>query len=69
MLDASGEFHGSETPDTMARPQNLEEDGDLPFSEPPVVEKDDHSEDEDTSGRTRSCHRGVFRLEAMSAAY
>ena len=38
----------------MARPQNLEEevnsqmndDGDLPFSEPPVPEKDDHSEDE-----------------------
>ena len=37
----------------MARPQNLEEDvnspmnddGDLPFSEP-VAEKDDHSEDE-----------------------
>ena len=38
----------------MARPQNLEEevnspmndDGDLPFSEPPAAEKDDHSEDE-----------------------
>ena len=54
LLDKSGEFHESETPDTMARPQNLEEevnsqmndDGYLPFSEPPVPRKDDHSEDE-----------------------
>ena len=53
LLDESGEFHESEKPDMMARPQNQEEevnspmndDGDLPFSEP-VAEKDDHSEDE-----------------------
>ena len=51
--ELSGEFHESEKPDTMARPQNLEEevnspmndDGDHPFSES-VAEKDDHSEDE-----------------------
>ena len=54
LLDESGEFHESETPDTMARPLNLEkdvtllmnDDADLPLSEPPVAEKDDHSEDE-----------------------
>ena len=47
LLAESGEFHESEKPDTMARPQNLEEDinspvnddGDLPFSEP-GAEKD-----------------------------
>ena len=54
MLDDSGEFHESETPDTRARPLNwneevnspMNDDGDLPFSEPPVAQKDDHSEDE-----------------------
>ena len=54
LLDESGEFHDPETPDTMARPLNLEEeanspmneDGDLRFSELPVTEKEDHSEDE-----------------------
>ena len=54
LLDESGEFHESETPEMMSRPMNLEEevnspmndDGALPFSEPSVAEKDDHSEDE-----------------------
>ena len=54
LLNESGKFHESETPDTMARPLNLDEkvnspindDGDLPFFEPPIAEKDDHSEDE-----------------------
>ena len=53
LLNESSEFHESEKPDTLARPQNLQEevnspmndDGDLPFPEP-VAEKDDHSEDE-----------------------
>ena len=46
LLDDSGEFQNLR----MARPLNLDEevnspmndDGDLPFSEPPVAEKDDH---------------------------
>ena len=54
LLDESRKFHESETPDTTASLLNLDEvvnppmsdDGDLPFSEPPVAEKDDHSEDE-----------------------
>ena len=53
LLVESGEFHESEKPDTMARPQKMEEevnspmndDVDLLFSEP-VAEKDDHSEEE-----------------------
>ena len=54
LLDESGEFHESEMPDTTARPLNLDEevnsltndDGDPPFPQPQVAEKDDHSEDE-----------------------
>ena len=51
LLDDARDFHESETSDTMAGPLNLDEDvnsptnedGDLPFSEPPVAEKDDHT--------------------------
>ena len=47
LLDESGEFHDSGMPHTMAGPLNLEEevnspvndDGDLPVSEPPQVEE------------------------------
>ena len=53
LLDESGEFHESETPDTTARQLNWDkevnspknDDGGLPFSEPPVAGKEDHSED------------------------
>ena len=48
LFDESGEFHESETPDTMARLLILSEEVNSPMNddgEPPVAEKDDHSED------------------------
>ena len=52
LLDESVEFPDAEMPDTLVGSPNLEEevnspvndDGDLPVSEPPVSENEDHSE-------------------------
>ena len=54
LLDESGELHDSEMPDTVAGSPKLEEEGnaplnddcDPPISEPPIAEKEVHSEDE-----------------------
>ena len=54
LLDDSGDFPDPEMPGTVVKSPNLEEevnspvndDGDLPVSEPPVTENEDHNEEE-----------------------
>ena len=69
LLDESREVHESEKPDTMARPQNLEEevhspmndDGDLPCSEPVAV-KTQVEEPDPVTEESRDVVREPLRL-------